>query len=186
VEDGDSLRLEYDSATQLLRDLTETRFKLLAIVPTVAGAVVGFATTRKTGVELLAIGLLGLVATCGVLLYELRNGEIAAGVERRVQELEDRLLPGKRLVRRTAGRVLGIVPASHSLGVAFVYGAAISGWCYLVCWGALRSSGVHHHAQSGGLLVGAALGVVAAIEILRIEVAVGQGADVRTSEQPTA
>ena len=41
-----------------------------------AGAVIAFATARRTGLELLAIGLLGLAATLGVLLYELRNGEI--------------------------------------------------------------------------------------------------------------
>ena len=185
MNDGDSLRLEYDSATQLLRNLTETRFKLLALVPTVAGAVVGFASSQKTGVALLAIGLLGLVATGGVLVYELRNGEIEAGLTPRVRELEDRLLPGRRLVRPADARVLGIVPASHALGVALVYGAAISGWCYLVCWGALRSIGVHRHAQSSGLIVGAILGIVAAIEILRLERAL-----VRTpapgAEQPAA
>ena len=54
-EDG-SLRLEYEAASELLRSLTETRFKLLALVPTLAGAVVGFASTQKTGVALLAIG----------------------------------------------------------------------------------------------------------------------------------
>jgi hypothetical protein len=167
-EDG-SLRLEYDAASQLLRGLTETRFRLLALVPTLAGAVVGFASAQKTGVALLAIGLLGLAATSGVLAYELRNGEIGSRVALRAQELEDALFPGKRLVPRAGARVLGVVPASQSLGVALVYGAAISGWCYLVAWGALRSFGVHRHAQSVGLLLGAIAGVVAAFEILRTE-----------------
>jgi hypothetical protein len=168
-DDGASLRLEYDAASQLLRGLTDTRFKLLALVPTVAGAVVGFATTQKTGVALLAIGLLGLAATGGVLVYELRNGEINARVVRRVEELEDTLFAGRRLVPRGGARILGVLPASHALGVALVYAAAAAGWCYLVAWGALRSFGVHNHAQSSGLAIGAVAGVVAAIEILRIE-----------------
>jgi hypothetical protein len=188
MDDDGSLRLEYEAASQLLRGLTETRFKLLALVPTLAGAVVGFASAQKTGVALLAIGLLGLTATVGVLLYELRNGQIQDDVARRVQELEELLFPGKRLVRRAGTRVFGLVPASQSLGVALVYGAAISGWCYLVCWGALRSIGVHHHGQSAGLVIGAAAGVVAVVEIARIERGGRQpsGGDVRAESNVAA
>ena len=91
-------RGQYDAASQLLRGLTETRFKLLALVPSLAGAVIAFATARRTGLELLAIGLLGLAATLGVLLYELRNGEIKGEIARRVQRLEHALLPSGPLV----------------------------------------------------------------------------------------
>jgi hypothetical protein len=169
MDDESSLRLEYDTASQLLRGLTETRFKLLALVPTLAGAVVGFASAGKSAVALLSIGLLGLAATSGVLIYELRNGEIAGKVARRVQVLEDLLLPGKRLVPGADARVLGVVPASHALGVGLVYGAAISGWLYLFSWGALRALGLQHHAQGAGLAIGVVAGVAAAAEILRIE-----------------
>jgi hypothetical protein len=188
MDDDSSLRLEYEAATELLRGLTETRFKLLALVPTLAGAVVGFASTQRTGVALLAIGLLGLAATLGVLVYEVRNGEIKGGVSRRVRELEDLLFAGRRLVRDADARLFGWLPASHSLGVALVYGAAISGWCYLVSWGALRSVGVHHHAQSAGLLLGALAGVLAAVEIVRIELGVEQMSegDARAKEQVAA
>lgn len=171
MDDQSRLRLEYEAASGLLRSLTETRFKLLALVPTLAGAVVAFATAHRTGVALFAIGVLGLAATFGVLVYELRNGEINGEVSCRVRELEQELLPGGQLVARSRARFLGTIPVSHSLGVGLVYGAAIGGWCYLAAWGALRSLWPHWHVQSVGLAIGAAAGIAAAIEIIRLELA---------------
>ena len=63
VEDRDELlRLEYEYASRLLGTLTEYRFKLLALVPTLSGAVVALLSAGRSGVELLAIGCLGAVA----------------------------------------------------------------------------------------------------------------------------
>ena len=92
------LRLEYDQAGQVRRSLAEIRFELLALVPTTAGAVVALVSPRSTGVELLAIGLLGLAATLGVLVYELRNAELGRSAARRVRRLEEQLLAGGPLV----------------------------------------------------------------------------------------
>ena len=72
----DRLRLDYDRTTELVQSLLDTRFKLLALVPTIAGTAVGLVGTPRPAVELLGIGVLGLVATVGILLYELRNSEI--------------------------------------------------------------------------------------------------------------
>jgi len=177
-------RLEYDAASQLLRGLTETRFKLLALVPSLAGAVIAFATARRTGLELLAIGLLGLAATLGVLLYELRNGEIKGEIARRVQRLEDALLPSGPLVVNGRARFLGAIPVSHSLGIGLVYGAASGGWCYLVAWGALHAILPHRHVQGVGLAIGAVAGLIAAAEIVRIELALERDADFTGPDQP--
>jgi hypothetical protein len=77
VSDADELlRLEYEYASRLLGTLTEIRFKLLALVPTLTGAVVALVSAGSSGVAPLAIGGLGLAATSGVLAYELRNGEL--------------------------------------------------------------------------------------------------------------
>ena len=73
MDEDTRLRLEYDNGSELLRGLTETRFRLLALVPTVAGAVVALVNGHQSAVALLAIGLLGLCASFGVLLYELRT-----------------------------------------------------------------------------------------------------------------
>ncbi|HEY8107276.1 MAG TPA: hypothetical protein VIC70_01120, partial [Gaiellaceae bacterium] len=86
--DDERLRLEYESASRLLGELTEIRFKLLALVPALTGAVVALTSAGSTGVELLAIGGLGLVATSGVLAYELRNGELCRRATDRVTHLE--------------------------------------------------------------------------------------------------
>jgi hypothetical protein len=73
---ADPLRLEYDQTMQLVRSLTEVRFKLLAFVPTIAGFGVGSFGKPRPAAELLAIGLLGLAATLGIFIYELRNSQI--------------------------------------------------------------------------------------------------------------
>jgi hypothetical protein len=90
--DGDDrLRLDYDQTTQLLRMLTDIRFKLIAFVPTIAAASVGLFGKPRPAVELLAIGLLGLTATVGILVYELRNSQIYAAAAKRAADLEAQL-----------------------------------------------------------------------------------------------
>ena len=170
MDELDRLRLEYETASARLRELTEIRFKLLALVPTLAGTAVAFVGRGQTpAAELLAVGVLGLVATGGVLLYELRNGRAAALVERRAGELEDTLLPhGRLLPAEGAGpRLLGLALPSRGLAVALVYGAALAGWCYLVAWGALAEVGVDHARTVGVVLAGiAGLALVAEVERL--------------------
>jgi hypothetical protein len=75
VSASDRQQLEYQQVAQLLGALDETRFRLLAFVPTIAGAAVGLISGRPPAVDLLAIGLLGLFATMGILVYELRNSQ---------------------------------------------------------------------------------------------------------------
>jgi hypothetical protein len=50
TQDGDDrLRLDYDPTTQLLRMLTDIRFKLIAFVPTIAAASVGLFGKPRPG-----------------------------------------------------------------------------------------------------------------------------------------
>ena len=169
MDEDTRLRLEYENGSELLRGLTETRFRLLALVPTVAGAVVALVNGHQSAVELLAIGLLGLCASLGVLLYELRNGEIQRAVAHRVAEAERQLLPHGPLVSSPQTRLLGFVPVSTTGAVALVYGAALGGWGYLVAWGALRAAGATAAARPGGLAIGAVFGFLMAFEIVRLE-----------------
>ena len=74
--DADLLRVDYQQTTDLLRTLTDVRFKLLALVPTLSGAAVAVLGHPSSAAELIAVGLLGLTATLGVLLYELRNSQL--------------------------------------------------------------------------------------------------------------
>ena len=163
------LRLDYDHTTDLLRTLTDVRFKLLALVPTLSGAVVALVSASRTGLELLAIGGLGLAATVGVLVYELRNGELRRQVQARAKGLEQALF-GHPLVEGGANRRLfGLVPVWHDVGLALVYGSALGGWAYLVAWGALKAGGAHAHARSVGLALGVAAAIAVAEEVLRLD-----------------
>ena len=169
MDEDTRLRLEYDNGSELLRGLTETRFRLLALVPTVAGAVVALINGPESAAELLSIGLLGLCASLGVLLYELRNGEIQSALAERVAEAERVLLPHGPLLVVPRSRLFGFVPVSRTGAVALVYGAALGGWGYLVGWGALRAVGATGAARPTGLAIGAAFGLLVAFEILRLE-----------------
>jgi hypothetical protein len=170
MADEDRLRLEYDRAVAIFRDLTDVRFKLLALVPTVSGTAVGLLRSHERPVELLAVGVLGLAATVGVLVYELRNSEIRRAAGGQIGALERDLL-GRRLVEdRTAGapRLFGLLALEHSVGLALVYGAALAGWGYLVAWGALAAAHASHPREIG-IVVGAAWGLLILLEILRLE-----------------
>jgi hypothetical protein len=171
VTDTDELlRLEYESASRLLGGFTEIRFKLLALVPSLTGAVVALISPGRGGVEILAIGALGLTATSGVLAYELRNGELRRRATERVIQLESMLFSGGPLLGEgRTPKLFGLFPASHRLGVGLVYGAALGGWVYLVVWGALVAAGAHEHSQA----IGVAVGAVAALAIVR-EIVVAQ------------
>jgi len=155
----------------LFGDLTDIRFKLLALVPTLSGTAVGLLRAGQSPVTLLAVGVLGLAATGGVLVYELRNSEIRLGAARRIAELEASLFERGRLVNdrpKGALRFFAVVPLEHSLGLALVYGAALAGWSYLVAWGALAAVDAGH-AREVGVALGAAAGLLVLLEVLRLD-----------------
>jgi hypothetical protein len=172
VGDNDLVRLDYEQTTQLVRVLTEIRFKLLAFVPTIAGAAVAFLSDPGSASHLLALGLLGLAATLGIFLYELRNSQVYDAAIHRATVLERRL--GIRSIvdethvggifserPRRSTTLLGPASAWHDRGLALVYAAALAGWTYLVGWGALAVAGL-----SGARNVGALLGAAAAVVVL--------------------
>lgn len=174
---ADHQQLEYEQATRLLAGLDETRFRLLAFVPTIAGAAVGLISGRPPAVELLGIGLLGLAATVGILVYELRNSQIARGLSAHAEHLEQALqfdwpLLTQQSPSRT--RLFGLIGLSRGRAVALVYAAAVAGWSYLTAWGILRAIDLSH-ARSLGLAVGGGIGLAIFLEVERIEQAVKEG-----------
>ena len=178
MTDGDErLRLDYDQTAQLLRTLTDIRFKLIAFVPTIAAVSVGLFGKPRPAVELLAIGLLGLTATLGILVYELRNSQIYAAAAKRAEELV-RLLGFPSALGEGPGglfsehppvtiRLVGVFPTTRLAGLGLVYGAALAGWTYLVSWGLLRAVDLGH-ARSVGLVIGAAVGALVAADVMRV------------------
>jgi hypothetical protein len=174
---GDRLRLDYQQTTDLMRQITDVRFKLLALVPTLSGAAVAILGRPSSAGELLAVGLLGLIATVGVLLYELRNTQLYDYGLHRAQELERQLeLPsiggGSRrgLYSERPDRSLrlfGVLPVDRDAGLIVVYSAALAGWTYLCTWGALHALGLGHTRQAGGA-IGVLVGLVLVIELTRL------------------
>lgn len=148
MDADERLRLDYERTTRLLRSLIDIRFRLLAFVPTFAGASVGFFGRTRPAAELLAVGVLGLVATLGVYLYELRNSRLYVAAAERAREIERQLeLPDGLVVEHDSGLL------------ALVYGAALAGWSYLVSWGLLHAFDLGN-AREIGLAIGAAVGLL--------------------------
>jgi hypothetical protein len=173
----DRLRLDYQQTTDLLRQITDVRFKLLALVPTLSGAAVAVLGRPSSAALLLAVGLLGLSATVGVLLYELRNTQLYDYGLHRAQELERRLELPSIDGGATGGlfserpdrslRLFGLLPVDRDAGLILVYSAALAGWTYLCAWGALHSVGLGHARQAGGA-IGVLVGLVLLFELTRI------------------
>lgn len=174
----EQLQLDYDRTTDLLRTLTDVRFKLVAFVPTISGAAIAFLGGGRSTAQLLAVGALGLAATLGVVVYELRNTQIYDYAILRSTALEARLgLPAVFGAGETGGffserpgrdvRIFGL-PVGHERGLALVYGAALGGWAYVVGWGVLRALAVGSPQKLGGA-IGVAVGLAVLVEFLRID-----------------
>jgi hypothetical protein len=179
MDPDERLRLGYEQTTELIRTLVDVRFRLLAFVPTIAGAAVALVGASKpTGAELLAVGILGLVATAGVLLYDLRNTQVYSATLSHARALE-RLLglgagaeatgPADLLAAPASPRTrpFGLAGFGQERAVAIVYGAALAGWSYLVAWGALRAAGADNARTFGGV-IGLVAGALVLVEVDRV------------------
>ena len=171
--DADRLRVDYQQTTDLLRSLTDVRFKLLALVPTLSGAAVAVLGHPGSAAELIAVGLLGLTATLGVLLYELRNSQLSDYALRRAQSIEAEL--GLGLYRGA--------PVNRDRALILVYSAALAGWSYLTAWGALHAAHVERARPLGGV-VAVGVGVLLLAELTRMREPTGPARPLEV--QPTA
>jgi hypothetical protein len=147
-------------------------------VPTLSGAAVALLGHPSSAVQLLALGLLGLTATLGILLYELRNSQLYDYAIGRAQWIEIALeLPSLSGNARPGGlfserpkaslRLFGLATVNRDSGLAVVYSAALAGWTYLVAWGALRAANVGS-ARPIGAAIGLAVGLILLAELSRI------------------
>src|SRR3954447_25603622 len=87
----ESLRLDYNETTDLMRGLTDVRFKLVAFVPTISGAAIAVLGHGRSASELLAVRPLGLAATAGVVIFDLRNTQLLDYAVLRANALEAQL-----------------------------------------------------------------------------------------------
>jgi len=177
VNGANQQQLEYEQVARLLGALDDMRFRLLAFVPTIAGAAVGLISGQPPAVDLVGIGLLGLAATVGILVYELRNSQIASELSVHAGDLERALQFESPVLAQpsTAGtHLFGLIGLSRGRGLALVYAAALAGWSYLTAWGLLRAIDLAH-ARTLGLVIGSVIGLLVFFEVERIELAVKEG-----------
>jgi hypothetical protein len=94
---------DYARTVQVFAVLSDIRFKLLAFVPAVVGATVALVSKQTDQRLIFAVSILGLVATLGILIYELRNSEVYNGASHRARILERelQLVPSVPRRRRT-------------------------------------------------------------------------------------
>jgi hypothetical protein len=173
MTDDERLQLDYETTVRVILALADVRFKLLALVPTIAGAAIAVVSRRgATAAELMALGAVGLVATVGILVYELRNTQLYDAAVARAGTLEGALqLAGGGLFGarpREGFRLLGAFEISHDRALGLVYAAALGGWSYLVVWGfAAAVHLTHPKAWGGGGAIVVALVVLADVTRLR-------------------
>jgi hypothetical protein len=180
LDADDRLRLDYDQTNQLLRALMDVRFKLLAFVPTVSGAAVALLGRPRPAAELVGVGVLGLVATLGVFVYELRNSQLLDALVYRAGELERLLGLRSVLGSHGAGGLFSerpphslrlarfLPPVGHDRGLSLVYAAALAGWTYLVAWGTLAALEIPEPRGSGAV-IGAAAGLLVLLLVERMD-----------------
>jgi hypothetical protein len=151
-EYGESLRLDYEQTVEVVRMLTDVRFKLLALVPTVSALGVVIAKDRSLG-DATGIAIVGALATIGLLVYELRNSQLYAAAMHRAKDLEKRMglqcsnlgAPITELANGDVAwsrggvfeerpytlRFVGVL-VKHDRALALVYAAAMTGWVYVL------------------------------------------------------
>ncbi|HVN60513.1 MAG TPA: hypothetical protein VMT59_04575 [Gaiellaceae bacterium] len=172
MTEDEKLRLDYDTTVRVLLALADTRFKLLGLVPTIAAAAIAIVSRGgTTPAELMALGTVGLVATLGILVYELRNTQLYDAAVARAGVLEGALgLEGGGLFGgrpREGFRLFGTFEISHDRGLGLVYAAALGAWAYLVGWG--FAAAVHlAHPKAWGGGAGIVVGLVVLADITRL------------------
>ncbi len=136
-----NLRLDYEKTTDYIKLLTEIRFKLLAFTPVASGISLAAITIFSKGENiefLLPVGILGLMATIGIIIYDLRNTELYDAAIKRAGDIEDclnRRCESNKLVVNGGlfkNRPPSHIPIWHDLGLSIVYSAAIIGWVFII------------------------------------------------------
>ena len=153
--------LDYEKTLEYIMVLTDVRFKLLAFVPVVSGLSLVVLSNSKDklpepGIRF-AIGVLGLLALCGIAIYDMRNTQLYLAAMFRARGIEASL----NLMRFTqndinkyanGGHVIeraGHYGVEHELGLSIVYGASIAGWIFII----LNSINLYQNSNSDSIYV---------------------------------
>ena len=148
-----TLRMEYEQVNQNFRTLTDIRFKLLALIPALAGAAIyvlshmALSTPSPDSSDfgtVVLISALGFSATFGITLYDQRNTAFYNALVSRARKLEGQLeIPEGQFISRPARRprLVGVV-IGHDFGLALIYGPVLGAWFYPMVYAALKWMGI--------------------------------------------
>ena len=187
---------DHAATSDVYSKLVEVRFKLLTFVPTVTTIAVGLVTLNKTrtgntgspspgspslfgAANLLVIGLIGLVATLALVIYEVRNSQIHDRAIHRLKHLE--IVLGFRPSYRgdrprgvfgergDGAALLGLVGVKHDRALAMIYGIVTAAWTALALFGAAEMIDLPGTGWPRWIWIPAAIaGLAIAIEIGRL------------------
>lgn len=151
--DIDTARLDYEVTASHYKELHETRFRLLALLPIVAGVAITLVPEHTSPNQHVALGALGVIATVGLTIYDQRNTQIYDRLVKRGRLLERLMgyppmqLPPNDHNRKFGGafadrpdrrKVFGVPVIWHDLALSLVYSAALSAWVFVLGDGILR------------------------------------------------
>lgn len=140
----ENLRLDYQQTNEYIKLLTDIRFRLLVFTPVITGITFAFSEfmLNRNG-TIFIVGILGFVATLGIIIYDQRNSQLYNRAIQRATRLEQLLefppimkdnAHGGLFYERPARKkeLLGLILIWHDRGLALVYGASICGWSFLI------------------------------------------------------
>src|SRR4051812_16353986 len=83
-------QMDYQVTQDMIKMLTDIRFRLLAILPPISAASVALVQSRGTDtpIAMAALGVLGFSIVLGLLIYELRNSELYNTLVHRARMIE--------------------------------------------------------------------------------------------------
>jgi len=125
----------YDQICDQYRDLADTRFKLLGLLPAVS-VIVWTQLFKEELLNLpslgLIIALLGLAVSIGIYIYNERNNELYNDLIRRGRKIEEELKIHTGLFRgrRRPHREM----INHGRGTSLIYWSVFIGWFVIVLW----------------------------------------------------
>lgn len=83
----------HDQLCESFRQLTDVRFKLLALVPSISGTAIALISKdldvfREAPLPRAVVAILGFIVTLGIVFYDQRNSQIYNALVRRGKALE--------------------------------------------------------------------------------------------------
>jgi hypothetical protein len=99
-DDKATTRIDYQITVDMIKKLMEIRFQCLTFMTAITAAAFALLSKDAEDATRIVVGLLGMCATLGIAIYELRNSQIYDAAIHRAKFLEKEL----NLLRSTGGR----------------------------------------------------------------------------------